>query len=124
MSDDEYWYRYDGICYAPIPDEFGECYGIGDRVLRRTRYLVLKHTPKGVWIEYSGRWHTDKRFILREANKRFACPTPKEALESFLARKIREKRIYLARLKDVDRFIELAHRESNLPSCLTSESII
>ena len=52
-------------------------------------FLVEKETPKGYWIsDYAGR-----RFVLKESRKRYAYPTLKEALESFMIRKLRQFQI-------------------------------
>ena len=67
-----YWYRY--------RDEY---FREGDVRIFEQVLKVLKETPKGVWLNDSG----NRRFVLRDARKRFACPTRQEALESFIARK-------------------------------------
>lgn len=60
------------------------------------RYPVIRETPKGVWLALG---FGDRRFVLRTARKRWACPTEDEALESFKARKRRQCRILRAQLK-------------------------
>lgn len=111
----EYWYRFDDVAYALTADEYGERRGPGSIEVHLRRYVVIKHTPKGAWLEF---WPTatgkprlvgvelsfgdrQKRFVLKGATKRFACPTEKEAKESFIARKeklisIMKARIYYA----------------------------
>jgi hypothetical protein len=84
----ETWYRYEDIVYASIYDD-----GPGRLVVELREYEVLRHTPKGVWLTMG---FGDKRFVLRGAHKRFACPTKLEARESFIARKRRQIRIHEA----------------------------
>ncbi len=64
----EVWYRY---------DKYSENH------IHAFEYPVLKHTPKGVWRDNYGK----KRFVLKDGLKRFALPTKKEALESYIRRK-------------------------------------
>lgn len=57
-------------------------------------YEVLKETATGVWVSYG----CSKRFVKKEAKKRFACPTTVEAFESFTERKKRQIKILEERL--------------------------
>lgn len=109
----EYWYRFEDVRYAPPADEYGEYRGRGELKVYLRKYVVIKHTPKGVWLE---RWEThtgkprtvdefnapEKRFVRKDTNKRFACPTELEARESFLARKSKLIRIMKARITDAE----------------------
>lgn len=57
-------------------------------------FPVIRHTPKGVWLDISewGYWDRDfqpERFVLSSARRRFACPTPEEAVQSLQARTAR-----------------------------------
>lgn len=96
---DEHWFRYDQIDYAPPLDEWDNPMGQGRTDIYLTKYLVLKHTPKGVWLRVGTEWAADlelvpiKRFVLKAARKHFACPTEHDALESFIARKKAQQRI-------------------------------
>lgn len=112
----EVWYRAEestvGTGYV---DEYGDWHRTGDSsVLIRIHELeVLKRTPKGVWLKhesygYNGTVASDRRFVLNECRKRFACPTIKEALDSFVARKERQAEIYEARARTARRAIKLA----------------
>ncbi len=105
----ENWYRYDVIRYAAPLDEWDRPQGIGRVTVQLSTFKVLKVTPKGVWlIETIGIWDCEpKRFVLRDARKRFACPTKKEAAESFSARKKRQLRILRAQAKDVERALKV-----------------
>jgi len=77
-------------------------------------FTVVKTTPKGVWLD-------NKKFILRDARKRWACPTKPEARESFIAR----KRVHIRILKKQLQLAEqsLAAAESGqLPDHLIFET--
>lgn len=97
----EYLYRYTDIKYAPSLNEWDEPEGRGTVGITLRKYPILAKTPKGAWIEMGYHFADDitdkmvvhKRFVLLTANKRFACPTEKEALESLIARKQRQIRI-------------------------------
>lgn len=69
---------------------------------------VTKHTPCGVWLE-SEVFRT-RRFVLKTARKRYACPTFDEALESFIARKKRQRAILRHQLRDVLQMINYAEQ--------------
>lgn len=104
MTEPEFWYRY----------EFTPAHRLGDSWLIRVeggemrldRYMVLKHTPKGVWISKHpwGYWcpHEGKRFVLKDSHKKFACATEADALESFIQRKRRQRSILRGQLDDAD----------------------
>lgn len=91
-------------CVAIDPDR--DKYGVSDPELQAWWYRVKRRTAKGAWINLGGM----EKFVLLTANKRFACNTVAEALESFKARKNRQ----VAILKR-----QLAHAEADL--ALTSE---
>ncbi len=96
----EVWFRFEDYVTCPL-DGWGEPCGREIQVWLR-RYPVLKRTPKGAWLDIFGR----RRFVLVSARKRYASPTIEEARESFLARKAAQRRILLARLRDVDAAVE------------------
>ena len=101
----EVWYRYEETLWAPSLNEWEEPVGRGSISIRLQEFPVLKHTPKGVWLfTFFG----DKRFVLRDARKRFACPTKEEALESFIARKKRQATIFESRARNARLAIKLA----------------
>ena len=95
------WYRYEDIRYAPPLDEFDEPIGDGSVGIMLREYRVVKDTPKGVWLEHDN-WLFDPepKFVLRDARKRFACPTITEAKESFFARKNSQIRILTEQLSN------------------------
>lgn len=91
--DAELYYRYDERRY-------GDGEGFHSRLeVQLSSYRVLKHTPCGVWIEYSHLLGS-KRFVLHAARKKFVHPTPELARISFIARKKRQIKIYQARLDE------------------------
>lgn len=92
------WYRYEDVQYAPRLDENENAMDSGMLSVELRSFAVAKTTPKGVWLRQFG---GDDRFVRREARKRFACPTQKEALESFIARKERQQSILSAQLNRV-----------------------
>lgn len=102
----EIWYRFEEQTYAAPLDEFdgGPC-GEGLVEVHLHKYEVIRHTPKGVWVKRRiGAWSCGHaRFILRQAHKRYACPTMEEAGQSFLARKARQARIFKARLRTIEK---------------------
>lgn len=79
----EYWYRYEESRYES-----------GHKVWLRG-YPVLRATPKGVWLAIG---FGERKFVLLDARKRWACPTEGEARESFIARKRRQIRILAGQL--------------------------
>jgi hypothetical protein len=91
----EYWYRVEDTPHGSV-DEFGDLSGV--RVVVSVRkYLVLRHTAKGAWLHEG--WGRE-RFVLRNAHKRWACPTEEEAIASFRARKERQIRILSGQLSN------------------------
>lgn len=62
----------------------------------RLEYDIIRYTPRGFWISYLT-IHSDKKFILHPTpdivigvEKRFAYRDPKQALESYRMRKLRQ----------------------------------
>lgn len=102
----EYWYRFstykEGLGYVTEWDDF---ISTGHIVkIRVDQYLVVKHTPKGVWLDLGWR----KRFVLRDSRKQFACPTLELARDSFIARKQRQICILKGNLKDAEDALRIA----------------
>jgi hypothetical protein len=79
------WYRYEDFRY----------YEGGTRV-ELIRLKVIKKTDCGVWISPVN--FELRRWVKRNARKRYACPTKQEALESFIARKKRQIEILSVQL--------------------------
>ena len=109
---EEFWYRFEDQRYAPSLNEFDEAVGRGSLKIHLYTYLVLKHTPKGVWINASPRFSFGhKKFVLKDARRRFACPTKEEALESFFARKKRQIGILRTRADDAEEALLKAKKD-------------
>ncbi len=113
--DKEYYFCYEGMRTAhggiDITGEWVHSHSYSYDIILH-KYAVLKHTPKGVWLNTLG--PTDHpnslnaRFVNRSHNKQFAWPTINEALESFIARKTREAGIYHARGLEAEKYKYLA----------------
>ena len=104
---EEFLYRYYGYTAHGI-DSDGDITGPESFHVGMLKYPVIKHTPKGVWISIYG----DKRFVLLNARRKFACKTKELAFESFLHRQYAHARILSNRLYAVERYIEVAKRLS------------
>jgi hypothetical protein len=100
------WYRVEAQLVSAGVDEFDNPLGPSQVRICVRKYPVVKTTPKGVWLDVYG----DKRFVRREARKRFACPTEQEAHLSFIARAERRCRILEAQTATTRRGIALAKR--------------
>ena len=112
MADsEEFWYRYEDVRCAASLNEWGDIVGVGPLEVRLRKLAVVRHTPKGVWLSYgsivNGGISTPARFVLREANKRYACPTVEEAKVSFIARKRRQLAIHAAAVKRAEEAIAI-----------------
>ena len=90
----KYLYRYDTSYFqSGIQNEVILRIEDGYVYLSLKRFLIVKETRAGVWIRIPWEDSHEKRkerFILLSAKKKWACPTPKEALISFMARKRRQ----------------------------------
>lgn len=84
-------------------DDFNNMVGESQVVVTLHEFKVLSHTRKGVWINHGGR----KKFILKEALRRFAAPTVAEAKRDFIARKNRQISIYAARIETAEKALAL-----------------
>jgi len=61
-------------------------YNDRDNEIRLETFRVLSHTKCGIWIDY----YRTRKFINLEKNKKFACVTFEDALDSFIKRKERQ----------------------------------
>lgn len=115
----EIWFRIESMRFAPPLNEFDEPMGKGRLVLSIYRYRVVRHTPKGVWLDVA----VGERWVRKEGHKRFACPTAIEAIESFRARKNRQIKILHAQLRDASESLyllgSLTEAQINGPEPLT-----
>lgn len=116
------WYRYEDErrAHLSISENSVESYFSTLSIVLR-EFTVDKVTPQGAWIR--GFWRQEKedgvfhmagpesrRFVLLNARKRFACPTKMEALQSLLARRKKQRRIYKARLSHIEEAIRQVER--------------
>lgn len=100
----EYWFR--ATCEVSLSqavyNEDGDVRFVDRSTPRVTvfidAYRVIRVTTKGVRIKCGGDDNRDTRFILRDARKRWACPTKHEAIESLEARTERRIKILNAQL--------------------------
>jgi hypothetical protein len=97
---EETWFRFEDKLFSSGIDEFGQPYGPPYLTVQVQCLAVAKVTPKGVRL-------CTGRFVLREGRKRWACPTLEEALQSFIARKKAQRRIYLAAVNRADRALSM-----------------
>jgi hypothetical protein len=111
MSDDqEYWYRYDDQRWSVTIDAEAEIYGTRLEV-RESKYPVLRHTPKGVWVAEINDYR-NPRFVLKDPRgKRLCYATREDALKGYIARKNRQITIYSARLRSAEEFRDMAQRK-------------
>lgn len=77
-------------------------------------YPILRRTPKGAWINDDR--YAQEKFVRREGNKRFACPTKEEAVESLTARYARRRRILTSQLTDTKIALKELEESTWLPS--------
>ena len=81
-------------------DEWESLLGPGRVYVSVHEYRVVKVTPHGVRLD-------NGRFVLRDARKRFACPTIEEAVESFMARKSRQMGILHRQIEQIEEAIAM-----------------
>lgn len=108
--DSEVWYRYqDSLRAGSYIDDFESMIGPSQVVVTLYKYRVIKHTPKGVWLEHRG----GKKFVLKEARRRFAAPTVVEAKRDFIARKNRQIGIYSARIETAEKALAIINKQES-----------
>lgn len=86
----EVWYRYNGYTTTGC--------GLDKYVVSCYELPVIGHTSKGVWLDDFG----SERFVLLEARKKYANPSKEGALEDFIKRKQRQRKILKANIEAVD----------------------
>ena len=90
-------YRFREQRYASSdPWGDGDTYSIYTQIELQS-FAIKKVTPCGIriWVQADSGWTT--RFVNLEVNKKFALPTIPEAIDSYVARKERQARIYEAK---------------------------
>ena len=103
----ECWYRYVQVRESTGTNEWDESSGYRIRLYCR-KYQVIKHTPKGVWL--NDHYNLCRKFVLKNARKRFACPTEREALISYIARQKLRVLILENQVKDSQAGLRVADR--------------
>jgi len=73
------------------------------------KFDMVKETECGYWIQ-TGFVFPRKKWVSKTAKKRFAYPTKKEALDSFIKRKERQKEILEHKLSNVKEALSEGHR--------------
>lgn len=115
-----FMYRFEDHTYAERIDPYEDWDDNWRSVthIELTAYLVCNKTAQGynIWVYDSG---YRRRFINSNWTKRFALPTVEQALESYIARKDRQARIYEARASKARRCIEEAKYEGYTVEGLT-----
>jgi hypothetical protein len=101
----EFWFRYVDRHYAAMLDEFERPMGRGRSAIGLLSFPVAKHTPKGVWLHLGG---GQKRFVLKDARKRYACPNIVEARTSYIERKKKQVKILTAQLETAEWLLKYA----------------
>jgi len=96
FDDGKYWYRY---------EDFKTVQGFD---IKLKKYPVIKHTPCGAWIKLES---GEKKFVRADTRKKFACPTPEKALESFEQRKKAQARILKHQLFRAEQALKLIDSE-------------
>ena len=81
-----------------------ENYHVTDGRLEARWFPIMRRTPKGARL-------LDGRFVLLTARKKFACNTILEALQSFKARKERQKTILSSRLAETSRALDAVNNQ-------------
>jgi hypothetical protein len=105
----EVWYRVEDRTYSTCSIDAAGSEQYGTAVTIRTlKFPVLKLTPRGAWLDTGA---GSKRFALREAQRRYACPTLEEARESFRARKQAQIRILREQIERIDYALGLLSME-------------
>ena len=114
-DEEEVWYRFEDFRTAYWNPWDEDAHGPSSCAIRLMEFKVVKTTPKGVWLSRKSGLDdfTDsyKRFVRRDAVKRYACPTIQEAKESFIARKERQVGILSAQKKHAKQAIVLIQRK-------------
>lgn len=112
----EVYYRVESRLYSPLVDQFGKDIGPPILKLQVQTFEVLKHTPKGVWINGP----LGKKFVLASARRRYANATEAAAFSSFIARKKKQIRILERQMQNALRMIVLAKGRLEEATPLTS----
>jgi hypothetical protein len=105
----EVWYRYEDIVHAYYDRHLATRFGVNVEVVCR-EYRVVRHTPRGVWLEVPNGSKRGERFVLNDSYKRFAYAKKGEAKKSFLLRKTRQLHILKGQLQRAEESINVIKR--------------
>lgn len=112
------FYRYELIQYASIDSEAG--YGnslinFPRRNLLCHEYNLFKETPKGYWIGHGnigeGSLRSEGHWVSKTAKKRYAYPTKTEALNNYILRTKKRKKILYGQIDSCSDGLALAEKE-------------
>jgi hypothetical protein len=112
------FYRYELQFYSSMYDlelgNYSTSYVNSKLVCRE--FVMRKETPKGYWIGYGSidtlhsMW---RKWIPKESTKRYAYPTKEEALNNYIARTKKRKKILQNQLDGCTWGLNLANKELN-----------
>jgi hypothetical protein len=103
-KEEDFGWRFMEKSYS-VADEYGD-HSHSYTQIEFSAYLIHHRTKCGIWLLYSGNGPTLRdadgcvkpdRFVNLQANKRWAVDSVQGAIESFIARKDRQARIYEGR---------------------------
>jgi hypothetical protein len=97
---EKYYFRLDSSRVSDGVDEWDNPVGPGHVEIYVSKFLIIKETPKGVWISiFCG----EKKFVLSDPKgKRYAYATLEDAKKSFALRKKRYIQILSGRIRDAE----------------------
>ncbi len=110
------WYRYIDRRYSVVLDSERETYRF-QSVVECEQWAVARVTPKGAWLCRTwDLWRSfDElrilgfvRFARIDTRRKFAAPSVKAALESYLARKIKQQNILFSRANEAESLVHKA----------------
>jgi hypothetical protein len=106
------FYRYDAVQYARMESDEFVAPVMPYIQLQLSTFNLFKETSKGYWIGYGSigdrKLRSNARWVSKTSKKRYAYPTRKEALESFILRKKSEIKILKIRLTNSEISLSLA----------------
>lgn len=105
------FYRYEQVEYAEQDYEGEYCApSYPNPKLELREFSLYKETEKGYWIGYGdfGRLHSKGRWISKTSRKRFAYPTKEEAINNFILRTTKRKKILKWQIRCCEITINLA----------------
>ena len=102
-------WRCEDKVYSVVIDAEAEIFGTSTPRLEMWWHPVARWTPKGAWV--SG------KFVLLTAEKKWACRTEEEAIESLRQRRLKQARILRKRLEQAEFVLKLIehHTETTPP---------